>query len=299
MDRNGLPPTEAACLYSGKVMHQRLKPFGHRFSYRVFSLMVDLDRLKEAGRISLFFSVNRFNWVSFHEADHLDAGEADLSAAARQRIREAGMTEPIDRILLVCYPRIFGVVFNPLAVYYAYGHDGTLKALIYEVRNTFGGRHRYVLAVEAGQLAPSGVRQSVAKHFHVSPFLPMELRYLFRMLPPGREVRWRILETDVDGPILSATFSGARQPLKTAVLLRLCASVPLLPVTIIAGIHWQALKLWLKGARFHRDPGKTANSRVSAQLPNANFGSKLEQEECLVRSSIEADGHGTPLQLGR
>lgn len=299
MDRNGPPPAEAACLYAGKVMHQRLKPFGHRFSYRVFSLMIDLDRLDEAARVSPFFSVNRFNWASFYEADHLDAGEADLSAAARRHIREAGMSEPIARILLVCYPRIFGMVFNPLAVYYAYGCDGALKALVYEVRNTFGGRHRYVLEVEAGKLAASGLRQSVAKHLHVSPFLPMELRYLFRMLPPGRELRWRILETDADGPVLSATFSGERQPITTAVLLRLCARVPLLPLTILWGIHWQALKLWLKGAKFHRDPGKTAVVPVSLELPNSHFGSRLEREQFSVRSDIETDGHAAPLKLGR
>ena len=286
MVRNGPAPTDAACLYEGKVMHQRLKPFGHRFNYRVFSLLVDLDRLSEANGLSHLFSVNRFNWVSFHEKDHLDESEENLAQTARRRFRDAGVTEPLTRLLLVCYPRIFGVVFNPLAVYYGYGRDGALKGLIYEVRNTFGGRHRYVLKVRDGELGGNGLRQTAAKVFHVSPFVAMEMRYFFRMLPPGEEIRWRILETDKEGPLLSATFSGTKRPLTSASIARLCAAIPLLPVTILGGIHWEALKLWLKGAKFHRDPGKLVTPPDSPQLPNGKFGSRLEQEDVPARSSL-------------
>lgn len=296
---NGPVPVQAACLYEGKVMHQRLKPFGHRFNYRVFSLMIDLDRLDEAQKLSPLFSVNRFNWVAFHEKDHLDDGEANLAVATRKRFREAGVEEPIARIVLVCYPRIFGIVFNPLAVYHGYGRDGALKGLVYEVRNTFGGRHRYVLAVEDGQLGENGLKQTVSKDFHVSPFMPMEMRYFFRMLPPGRELRWRILETDNAGPLLSATFSGAHRPLSTTAILRICAEIPLLPLTILGGIHWQALKLWIKGAKFHSEPRKAVTPPDSPQLPNSKIGSRLEQEDLHIRSRVEADGHGAPLQLRR
>jgi DUF1365 family protein len=282
--RNGPPPEEAACLYAGTVMHQRLKPFGHRFSYRVFSLMVDLDRLEEAGRLTPLFSVNRFNWISFREKDHLDAGGETLALAARRWFREAGIGEPLARMLLVGYPRVFGVVFNPLAVYYGYGPDGRLLGMIYEVRNTFGGRHRYVLRVD-GEGDGQGLRQEVDKIFHVSPFVDMAMRYRFRMLPPGEAVRWRILETDREGPLLSAVFSGTRRALTSSAILALCARIPLLPLTVLGGIHWQALRLWLKGAKFHPDPGKAVTSPDSPQLPNAKFGSRLEQDAVPVRSS--------------
>jgi hypothetical protein len=248
--RNGPAPDAAAALYAGTVMHQRMKPFGHRFRYRVFSLMVDIDRLEEANGMSALFSVNRANLVSFLEKDHSgDPGES-LRAYANGLLAQAGVAERADRILLVCYPRIFGYVFNPLSVYYAYDRTGGLKAMIYEVRNTFGERHTYVCPVTSGELLPSGVRQSCDKLFYVSPFVPMAMRYHFRMLPPGRDIRWHILETDAEGPLLAATFSGYQMELTTAALLKLTFRIPFLTIKIVAGIHWEAVKLWLKGASY-------------------------------------------------
>ncbi|ARM12053.1 MULTISPECIES: DUF1365 domain-containing protein [Rhizobium] len=253
MTENGPPPDTAAALYVGDIMHQRTKPFGHRFRYRVFSLLVDLDRLEEAGSLSALFSVNRGNLVSFHEQDHAAAGSATLRAYADRLLAESGL-ERAENILLVCYPRILGYVFNPLSVYHAYDGDGALVAMIYEVRNTFGERHSYVCPVGHGELSEGGLRQSCDKLFHVSPFVGMAARYHFRMLPPGEHIRWRILETDSDGPLLSATFSGRQVPLTTASLLGLTARIPFLTFKIIAGIHWEAVKLLLKGARYFRRP---------------------------------------------
>ncbi len=254
MQTNGPPPDAAAALYAGQVMHQRMKPMGHRFHYTVFSLLVDLDRLDEAGRMSGLFSINRFNLLSFHEKDHSGQKDGSLRSYADELLRKAGMENPPARMLLACYPRILGRVFNPLAVYYAYDAQGSVTALIYEVRNTFGERHTYVCPVGAEQASPAGIRQQCDKLFHVSPFVPMEMRYHFRMLPPGEEIRWRILETDADGPLLSATFSGRRRPLATSQILRLVGKIPHLTIKIIAGIHWEALKLWVKGAHYISRP---------------------------------------------
>ncbi|MFS2179895.1 DUF1365 domain-containing protein [Rhizobium pisi] len=250
---NGPPPDAPTVLYVGEIMHQRIKPFGHRFRYRVFSLLVDLDRLDEANRLSALFSVNRRNLVSFYEKDHADNEDKTLRAHADRLLAAAGV-ERAERILLVCYPRILGYVFNPLSVYHAYDADGGLIAMIYEVRNTFGERHSYVCPVGDGEMAEGGLRQSCDKLFHVSPFIGMAVRYHFRMLPPGAEIRWRILETDCEGPLLSATFSGRQVPLTNASLLGLTARIPFLTLKIVAGIHWEALKLWLKGARYIRRP---------------------------------------------
>lgn len=254
MGRNGAPPRAAAALYTGEVMHQRMKPVGHRFRYRVFSLLVDLDRLDAADRQSALFSVNRANLVSFHEKDHADAAEPSLRAYVDRLLAEAGLAQPAARVLLVCYPRILGYVFNPISVYYAYAATGDLVALVYEVRNTFGERHTYVCPVAEGELSDSGVRQSCTKRFYVSPFIAMDMRYHFRMLPPGDAIRWRILETDGKGPLLSATFAGRQAPLSTRTLAALTARMPFLTLKIVAGIHWEALRLWMKGLRLVTRP---------------------------------------------
>lgn len=246
------PVDAPALLYPGKVMHARLNPFGHRFTYRVFTCLVDLDRLEEAGRLSPFFSINRPNLVSFCESDHIEkeGGALSLRDYASRLVEDAGVERP-ERIQLLCYPRILGYVFNPLSVYYCYGAGGGLTALIYEVRNTFGERHTYVCPVEPGQASAGGIRQERTKIFYVSPFIDLGARYLFRMQPPGDEVRMRILETENGKPLLSATFSGTARPLTSAKLLGQIARLPFMTFKIMAAIHWEALKLWLKGAKYH------------------------------------------------
>lgn len=240
-----------ASLYIGDVMHQRMKPVGHRFRYKVYSLLIDLDRLEDADRQSRLFSVNRANLVSFHESDHLRGSDAPtLRAHVDALLAEAGLPERADRVELACYPRIFGQVFNPLSVYYAYGPTGELLAMIYEVRNTFGERHTYVCRIEDGDLTAAGIRQSRAKAFYVSPFVDMEMRYHFRMNLPGERIKWRILETDASGPLLAATYNGARRALTTGSILACLLQFPLLTWKIVGGIHYEALKLWLKGMRY-------------------------------------------------
>lgn len=250
---NGPPPAEPAALYTGKVMHARMKPKPHRFTYSVFSLMIDLDRLSEAGSISRFFSVGRFNLVSFFERDHGPRDGSSLRGHIDNAFAERGVARPA-RILLLAYPRILGYVFNPLAVYYCYDTDDRLSAIVYEVRNTFGDIHSYVLPVTDKELSSAGVRQTQDKRFYVSPFIDMTQTYHFRMLPPGQSVRVRILETDPEGPLLSATFSGEHQYLTSPSLLTLCFRIPLMTVKVIAAIHWEAFKIWRKRVRFHRRP---------------------------------------------
>lgn len=254
MAGNGAPPQAAAMLYRGEVMHQRLKPFGHRFAYSVFSLLVDLDRLDEAGRQSALLSVNKANLVSFRDSDHGERPGETARAYADRLLADSGLQRPAARILLLCYPRILGYVFNPLSVYFAYDEAGDLVALIYGVRNTFGQRHSYVALVEPGDVSAAGVRQTRRKLFHVSPFVGMDARYHFRILPPGRAVRVRIHETEGGEPLLAATFAGAASPLDTSTLAACLLQFPLLTWKVVAGIHWEALKLWLKGARFNSSP---------------------------------------------
>jgi DUF1365 family protein len=242
-------PADAAALYVGDVMHARLKPMGHRFSYRVMSLLLDLDRLAEANRQSPLFGINCAALYSFRESDHGARDGTSLRAYAQACSAERGIDLTGGRVLLLCYPRLLGYTFNPLSVYFCYRADGELALLIYEVRNTFGDIHPYVLPVKSGNISEAGVRQQQDKLFYVSPFIEMAMRYHFRVRPPGERVQLRILETDSDGPLLAATFNGSRRALNTKALLRAFFALPLVTLKIMAAIHWEALRLWLKGAR--------------------------------------------------
>lgn len=258
MTENGPPPKAAGVLYPGEVMHARLKPFGHRFTYSVFSLLVDLDRLDEVDRLSPLLSVNRRNILSFQESDHVERPGERLRDFADRLLAEAGLEQPAARILLLAYPRMLGYVFNPISVYFAYDASDRLIAVIYGVRNTFGERHIYVAPIKPGELTEAGLRQTRTKIFHVSPFIDMGTRYHFRILPPGRTVRLRIHETEKDEPLLSATFAGRARALGTASLAACLLKFPLMTMKVMVAIHWEALKLFAKGARFHRSPNPPA-----------------------------------------
>jgi DUF1365 family protein len=245
----GDPPNAAAALYFGEVMHARLKPMGHRFSYRVMSLLIDLDRLDAADRQSPLFGVNRAALYSFNEADHGERDGSHLRLYAQRCAAERGIDLTGGRVLLLCYPRLLGFTFNPLSVYFCHHADGGLALVIYEVRNTLGEIHCYVLPVKPGELSEAGLRQQQEKLFYVSPFIEMAMRYHFRVSPPAQRVRLRILETDREGPLLAASFNGRRRDLTSAALLRSFFALPLVTFKIVAAIHWEALRLWVKGAR--------------------------------------------------
>ena len=277
------PDDAAAVLYFGDVMHARLKPIGHRFSYRVMSLLIDLGRLNEADRQSPLFGVNRAALYSFHEADH---GERDGSSLRRHVERcatEHGIDLSGGRVLLLCYPRLFGYTFNPLSVYFCYRAGGELALVIYEVRNTFGDIHSYVLPVKPNEQSNAGIRQGQDKLFHVSPFVGMTMRYHFRVVPPGERIKLRILETDREGPLLAATFNGRRSALDTAKLLRSLFALPLVTLKIIAAIHWEALRLWLKGARLVPRSDAADNSGL-AILKSGDYNSPVLSSRAKGRS---------------
>lgn len=250
---NGAAPDAPAALYVGEVMHARMKPVEHRFTYSVFTLLVDIDRLEEANRLTPLFRVNRAGLVSIQEKDFGD-GKTPLKTWARGLFARAGLGEDPARILMLCYPRVAGFVFNPITVFFALDQAGIPVGVIYEVRNTFGEKHCYVAKVEPGHLGPEGLRQERDKLFYVSPFMDMPMRYRFRVLPPGEGVRVRILETDADGPIFSATFAGKHDRMTTGSLAKLMIVMPLLTLKVIGGIHWEAAKLWFKGVRFFHRP---------------------------------------------
>jgi len=273
-------PSAPAALYAGPVMHARLRALPgsgatHRFQYRVMSLLIDLDRLDEADTLSPFFGVNRRAPFSFHECDHGPRDGTPLRVHAGRLAAQSGIDLAGGHVRLLCYPRLFGYVFNPLSVYYCNDRNGRLALLIYEVRNTFGDIHSYVCPVTDGQMSAAGIRQQQEKTFYVSPFIGMAMRYHFRMLPPDDVVKIRILETDADGPLLAATFHGRRRALSSANLLKAIVAFPLVTLKIFAAIHVEAVRLWLKGARAVPEPApvKQGPTHGQAHAPSRQVAS--------------------------
>ena len=243
----------AASLYFGKVMHARLKPKTHRFSYNIFSLVIDLDRFEEADGKSRFFSVNKPGLISFHEKDH---GKRD-GTSLRHHINELlinGGIQPPEKIMLWCNPRVFGYTFNPLSIFFCYDEKGAVSALVYQVNNTFGQSHSYVAKVISDDPELASIKNSTQKIFYVSPFLDMDLRYDFRIQPPSDALKIRILEHDGSGPILSATFSGYKRVLNSKNLMIGILKTLGLTWKITAGIHYEAFLLWFKGNKLRKRP---------------------------------------------
>ena len=242
-----------ACVYSAEVMHRRLFKAAYRFRYRVFSLLLDIDALDRIAARSAVFSRNRFNLLSFYDRDHLPEGATDLRAWAERALLRGGVDGRGLRIRLLCFPRILGRVFNPLSLWYCESADGRPVAVIAEVRNTFGERHCYLLQPDhAGTDWP--LRATHAKDFHVSPFIGMQTRYAFRLSQPNQRLRVVIREYQDNRLMLVATQTGERRPFATTQLFYQVLRVPLQTLKVMAAIHWQALKIWLQGERFHRRP---------------------------------------------
>lgn len=242
----------ASALYVGSVSHRRLRPRPHALSYRVFWMLLDLDEIDGLASRLRLFSRGRFNLFSFHDADYGDRSGSDLRRQVEARLVEAGLAVPGGPIRLFTMPRVLGYAFNPLSVFFCHRPDGTLAATVYEVHNTFGEIHSYVMAAD-GDAQP--VVQESRKAFHVSPFLDRAMNYRFRLVPPGEDVSVAIRVTDAEGPMLMATLAGRRRPLGDGALLRLLASHPLLTLKVTAAIHWHALRLVLKRIAIVRHPG--------------------------------------------
>ena len=263
-------PGPEGCLYKGHVMHMRLKPFGHKFRYRVFCLLLDIDRLEETCAGMRLLALDRWGLLSFKRKDHGPRDGSDLRPWVEAQLADQGLPKPA-RIRLLSFPRILGYVFNPLSVYYCEDQDGRRQSVIYEVKNTFGDQHPYVLDARADQ--DGATRHGHKKGFFVSPFIGQDETYRFTIRQPGDRLALKIRQET-----LIATWSGQRRPLTDGQLLRLWAMHPLMTIKVMAAIHWQALKLWMKGARFRpyrgAYPDKATNPPSFRERLFANLGWK-------------------------
>lgn len=243
----------SSALYRAKVTHLRLRPVRHRLQYNVYYLLLDLDRIEaQLGPLKLL-SWRRFNIMSFDERDHGAGNTLPLRAWVDQQLTCAGIDLQGGLIHLLTMPRVLGYAFNPISIYFCYHRNGQLRALLYEVRNTFGERHSYLIPVASGE-AVGPVTQHCPKQFHVSPFLGMDMRYVFRVLEPEARLTLAIEAHDDQGAVIKTLVSGRHQALNDRALFFAFLATPLLTLKVIFGIHWEALKLWLKGMRLHRRP---------------------------------------------
>lgn len=249
--------SEAGALYPSRVMHRRLVAPLYRFVYRVFYLLLDIDRIDEVASRLRLFSRNRLNVAAFHDADHGDGARGGLRAWAERLLAGEDIRLDGGRIRLLCLPRLFGFGFNPISLWYCEHRDGSLRAIIAEVRNTFGEKHAYLLASAGRPITYEGPHEK-EKCFHVSPFLDLAGRYRFEFSEPAEGLRVLIHETREGVPILDAAVAAERRPLTDRTLLLQVLALPGMTLKVVAGIHWEALKIWLRGARFHRKPAPPA-----------------------------------------
>ena len=253
-------------LYTGRTVHVRFKPFEHRLSYGIFQLLVDIDQVSTDTATLRWLSHNRPGWMSFHDRDHGPRDGSNLRDWAEDRFASAGIALDGGPIRLLCFPRVLGYVFNPLSVWFGYRPDGTMAGVLYEVNNTFGEAHTYVAPASGAPVE----QQEADKVFHVSPFFDVSGRYRFTLRGPGD-----VLTLTIDkfaGQVRDhvATLKAKAQPLTDSALRRAFWSLPLLTLKVITAIHWEALKLLIKGARYHHKPTQgpaVSTARLAADTP--------------------------------
>lgn len=245
------PEGVASALYRGTVVHRRTRPRRHHLRYRIFQMLIDIDEVAALGGRLRLFGHNRFALTAFHDRDYGDRSGRPLRAQALDMLARAGIAAPLGAIRLLTMPRVLGHGFNPLTIWFCHAPDGRLLALVHEVTNTFRERHSYVIPV-ADPDAPI-IRQRCDKSFYVSPFLDLDLVYDFTIRPPGARVVTGVTASDGEGALVIASFEGERWEFTDRAILAAWAAHPLLTLKVVAGIHVEALRLWLKriGVRRH------------------------------------------------
>jgi len=247
----------SSCIYNGQVVHKRFKPKEHFFKYKVFSLLLDLSELHLLERELKIFSYNKFNILSFYDIDHGPRDGTFLIDWVKENLNNNNINSEEIKIKLLCYPRIWGYVFNPLSIFFVYDKNSNLVSILYEVKNTFGEQHTYVFKIDnVNEL----LEHSCKKKFHVSPFIEMNCLYYFKILKPENKLSVVINQNDDSGKLLFASQDGLKKELNNKNLMISYLSHPLMSFKIIGAIHFEALKLWLKGVKLVKRKFKIKNN---------------------------------------
>jgi len=246
-----------SCIYIGSVIHKRFKPRKHFFKYSVFSLFLDLDEINELDKKIAFFSYNKFNILSFFDKDHGYRDGSSIKDWLIHVLQKKNISTINIKIKILCYPRIFGYVFNPLSIFFIYDADSNPIAILYEVKNTFGEQHTYVFKID---IKNKQILNNCKKKFYVSPFMDLESKYFFKVLIPNERLSVIIDQRDKEGKLLFASQDGERVKLSSKNLLKSYLKHPLMTLKIISAIHYEALKLWMKGIKLVKKNLKIKNN---------------------------------------
>ena len=247
----------SSSIYTGQVIHKRFKPKEHFFKYKVFSLLIDLSEIHLLEKELKLFSYNKFNILSFYDIDHGPRDGTSLINWVKNNLDKNNIDTKEITIKLLCYPRVWGYVFNPLSIFFVYDKNLNLISILYEVKNTFGEQHTYVFSIDKEN---QFLEHTCKKKFHVSPFIEMNCVYYFKILKPENKLSVVINQNDEIGKILFASQDGVRKLLNNKNLLISYLSHPLMSFKIIGAIHFEALKLWLKGVKLVRKKVKIKNN---------------------------------------
>ena len=247
----------SSCIYSGFVTHRRFKPKRNFFSYKTFSLLIDLNEIESLERKIKFFSYNKFNILSFYNLDHGPRDGSCLVTWTKKILAESKIDIGSGTIKLLCFPRFFGYVFNPLSIFYCYDENSRLKAVLYEVKNTFNEQHTYVFPTSPYS---NLILHRCDKKFYVSPFIEMKTFYNFRLLKPGKIINVFIKQSDIDGTLLIACQVGQKLELNSKNLFAQFLKHPLMSFKVILAIHFEAFRLWAKGIKHVKKKIKIKNN---------------------------------------
>jgi len=237
-----------SAVYEGWVRHRRHAPHAHSFRYRICMLYLDLAEIDGVFAGRRFWSVGRRNLAEFRRSDYLGDPAVPLADAVRERVRAETGHAPAGPIRLLTHLRYFGHCFNPVSFYYCFGADGaTLECIVAEITNTpWKERHSYVLPVDAARAHGHALAWSFRKAFHVSPFLPLQRDYAWRFTAPAAALHVHMDVLREATREVDATLVLERRELGTASLARVLWRFPAMTVKVVAAIHWQALRLWLR-----------------------------------------------------